>query len=124
MTRRAYIYFSLTFLLGIVVGGVGVFYYVWHTGQWHRAPSRERIVGHLKRELNLSDAQVQQIGQIMDEAAKKHQLLQQQVEPQFQALHKETRDRIRQILNPDQLQKFNELVRRHEEERPHRRNGP
>ncbi len=114
MTRRAYIYFALTFLLGIVVGGAGVFYYVWHTGGWRRPPSKERVVRHLKHELNLSDAQVQQLGQIMDDSGRKHEQLRQQLEPQFQALHNETRDRIRQILNPDQLQKFNELVRQHE----------
>jgi Spy/CpxP family protein refolding chaperone len=123
MTRRAYIYFALTFLLGVIVGGVGVFYYTWHTGHWHRGFSRERVVRHLKRELNLTDAQVQQLNQIMDDAGAKHRQLQQQVEPQFQALHEETQNRIRQILNPDQLQKFNEIVRQREE-RARQHKGP
>jgi Spy/CpxP family protein refolding chaperone len=123
MTRRAYIYFALTFLLGVIVGGVGVFYYTWHTGHWHRGFSRERVVRHLKRELNLTDAQVQQLNQIMDDAGAKHRQLQQQVEPQFQALHEETQNRIRQILNPDQLQKFNEIVRQREE-RARQHTGP
>jgi Spy/CpxP family protein refolding chaperone len=123
MTRRAYLYFALTFLLGVIVGGVGVFYYTWHTGHWHRGFSRERVVRHLKRELNLTDAQVQQLNQIMDDAGAKHRQLQQQVEPQFQALHEETQNRIRQILNPDQLQKFNEIVRQREE-RARQHTGP
>ena len=123
MTRRAYIYFALTFLLGVIVGGVGVFYYTWHTGHWHRGFSRERVVRHLKRELNLTDAQVQQLNQIMDDAGAKHRQLQQQVEPQFQVLHEDTQNRIRQILNPDQLQKFNEMVRQREE-RARQHKGP
>jgi len=122
MTRRAYLYFTLTFLLGIVVGGAGTYYYAWHNGLWHRRFSKERVVSHLKSELRLSDSQVQQLGQIMDEADQKHRQLQQQVNPQFQALHDETNDKIRTILTPDQLTRFNELVREAEERR--KRVGP
>ena len=113
MTRRVYIYFALTFLLGVVVGGGGVFYYGWHSG--FLRPSRHGLVRRLTRELNLSDAQVQQLSQIMDDAEKKHRQLQEQVRPQFQALHEETRDRIRKILNPDQVARFDEINRQFEQ---------
>lgn len=117
MTRRAYLYFALTFLFGIVVGSAGTYYYAWHHGLWHRRPSKERVISHLKRELNLSDTQVQQLNQIMDEAGQKHRQLQGQIDPQFRALHDETNGKIRTLLNPDQLTKFNELVRQSEERR-------
>ena len=61
-------------------------------------------MAHLKKDLNLSDAQAQQVGQIFDESSQKMRDLQKQMDPQFQAIHKETRARIRQILNPDQAE--------------------
>ena len=73
------------------------------------------MVRRLTRELNLSDPQTQQLSQIMDDAEKKHQQLQEQFRPQFQALHEETRDRIRKILNPDQVVRFDEINRQFEQ---------
>ncbi|HUU14308.1 MAG TPA: hypothetical protein VM182_11450 [Terriglobia bacterium] len=117
MTRRAYIYFVATFLLGIVVGGAGVLFYAWNTGLWHRRPSNERIVRRLTRDLNLSPTQMEQLKQIMDDSEKKIGELRTQVGPQFDAIREEGHERIRKILSPEQLQKFNELVRRHGERR-------
>ena len=117
MTRRAYIYFLLTFLLGIIVGGSGVFYYGWYSGQWHHEFDRQRVIDRMKHELNLDDSQVQKLTQILQESGKKRRELEQKNQPEFDALRKETRDQVRQILNPDQLVKFNEHVRRADEKR-------
>ncbi len=117
MTRRAYIYFIATFLLGIVVGGAATLFVAWNTGLWHRRPSKERIVRRLTRDLNLSPAQVEQLRGIMDDSEKKMQELRTQVGPQFDAIREDGHERIRKILNPGQLEKFNGLVRRHEERR-------
>jgi len=119
MTRRVYLYFTLTFLLGVIIGASGVFFFAWHTGHWHRSSSRNRFVSHLKGELNLSEAQVQQLTQIMEESAKRFADLQKQSAPQFHAVREETRNRIRQILTPDQAAKFDEIVRRWEGKRKH-----
>lgn len=117
ISRRAYFYFVLTFLLGAVVGGSGVFFYAWYGGHWHRGFDKQRVVRRLTRRLNLSGKQVQQLNEIMDETARKHAELQHQVEPQFEALHREARDRVRQILNAQQIAKFNEMVREYDERR-------
>jgi Spy/CpxP family protein refolding chaperone len=124
MTRRAYLYFFVTIILGAVLGGVGVYYFVWYTGrlQHPRGFNRDRAVVHLKKELNLSDAQTQQLERIFDESSQKTLDLQKQIDPQFHAIHLDTRARIRQILNPDQQRKFDELVKAIEERR--RRRGP
>ena len=123
MTRRAYLYFGATIVLGAILGGVGVYYFFWHTGRIQHPGgfNKNRAVAHLKKELNLSDAQIQQVGQILDESSQKMTDLQKQVDPQFQAIHMETRARIRQILNPDQAKKFDELVRSIDER--HKRRG-
>ncbi len=117
MTRRAYVYFIAIFLLGVVVGGAGFLFYAWNTGRWHRRPTKERIVLRLSRDLNLSEAQVEQFRQIMDDSEKRMKELRTQVGPQFHAIREEGHERIRKILNPEQLKKFNDLLRRHEERR-------
>jgi len=114
MTRRAYLYFVLTFLLGALVGGAVVFSYGWYRGRWHRGANKERIVRRMTRELNLTSAQAQQLSEIMDASIKKHAELREQFGPQFKAIRDETNDRIRQILTPEQVTKFNEMVRRFE----------
>ena len=117
MTRRAYLYFVLTFLLGGAVGGSGMYFYAWHSGRWSRGFSKEHVVRHLKHELGLSEPQVHQLHEILDEFDGKFAGLHRQVEPQFTALEEERRNRIRQILNPEQVAKFNDLVRGWEERR-------
>ncbi len=126
MTRRAYLYFGATIVLGAILGGVGVYYFMWHTGRLQRPGgfNKDRAVAHLKKVLSLSDAQIQQVGQIFDEAAQKMVDLQKQLDPQSQAIHMETRARIRQILNPDQAKKFDELVRQIDERHKRRGSSP
>jgi Spy/CpxP family protein refolding chaperone len=123
MTRRVYLYFILTIVLGAILGGVGVYYFLWNTGriQHPRVLNADRVA-HLKRELNLSDDQAQQVGKIFEESSQKARDLQRQLDPQFQAIHMETRARIRQILNPDQQKKFDGYVRAIDER--HKQHGP
>jgi len=117
MTRRAYLYFAVTFVLGVVVGGCGIFFYAWYGGHWHREFDRQRVVRHLTREVHLSEAQVRQVDQIFADTAKSYSELHKQVDPQFDAIRAQTRDRIRQILTPEQVAKFNEMVRQADERR-------
>jgi len=120
MTRRAYLYFVLTFLLGVLVGGAGAVFYGWYTGRWQHKFDRQRILRHLRHDLNLSDSQAQHLDQILQDTEKKFKDLHAKTEPEFEAVHQETRERIRRILNPDQLARFNEMVRRFDEMRKSR----
>jgi len=120
MTRRAYFYFALIFVFGAVVGAAGTYYYVWHAGLLRRTFNREHAIARYKNNLHLSDGQVSQLRQILGDWDKQYSDLQKQVEPQFSTLHEQTRDRIRQILSPEQLQKFNETARRNDEARKRR----
>jgi Spy/CpxP family protein refolding chaperone len=117
MSRRAYLYFALTFLLGAIVGGISVYYYAWSAGHWHRPFDRQGFVRRLKGELNLSDTQVPQLEQILEGSTTKVRSAQQQADAQFNAIREETRNNIRQILSPQQTQKFDEFVRRLDERR-------
>jgi hypothetical protein len=117
MSRRAYLYFALTFLLGAIVGGACVYYYAWSTGHWHRPFNRRSFISRLKSDLDLSDMQVHELEQIVDDSTGKVQSAQQQADSQLNAIRQETRSRIRQILSPEQTQKFDGLVRRWDERR-------
>jgi len=117
MSRRAYLYFVLTFLLGAIVGGTSVYYYAWSTGHWHRPFNRQDFVRRLKVELNLSDTQVSQVEQIIEGTTGKLRSAQQQADAQFNSIREESRNGIRKILSPEQIQKFDELVRRWDERR-------
>ncbi len=113
VTRRAYLYFVLTFILGLIVGSALTLIYAWHSGRWrHGPPTRQWIVAHLKHDLNLDNAQTAQVNQIIKDDMAKIQVLEQQMEPQIAAIRKQGRDRIRKILNPTQLAKFNAMVAR------------
>jgi len=122
MSRRAYLYFLATIVLGAVLGGSGVYYYLWQSGRVQHPFNKEHAVAHLQKSLNLTDAQVKQVSQILDESSQKVRDLQRQIDPQFAAIHQETRARIRQILTPEQSQKFDELIRAVDAR--HRRRGP
>ncbi len=115
MTRRAYLYFLLTFLLGVVVGGLGLFSYAWYGGRWHQNLNPERVLKHLKTEFALSEAQARQLAPAVDDWVKKHNDLKRQVDPQFESLREEFRNRVRQVLDAKQLEKFNNLVRQHDD---------
>jgi Spy/CpxP family protein refolding chaperone len=74
--------------------------------------------------LKLSADQTAQLDKIMEESFKKIAEQRKQMEPQFKAIHEETTSRIRQILTPEQLTKFNEMVRRFEDRRSRERPPP
>lgn len=117
-TRRAYIYFTLTFLLGVLAGGAGSFFYGWRMMGPPGGPARrERILRHMTRELELNDNQVQQIRVIMEETGSKIQELRKQHRPEFDAIRTESHDRIRKVLTPQQAVKFEEMVKKFEERR-------
>ena len=112
MRRRAYIYFVLIFVLGFLIGAAGMYSYGWYTGHWRRPFNRHRVIDYLQKELNLSQGQTQQLQQIFNEMGQKEEDLRNQMAPQFQAIREEARSETRKILNDQQLQKFNEMVKR------------
>jgi Spy/CpxP family protein refolding chaperone len=114
-TRRVYVYFAATFLLGVLAGGAGVFFYGSRMIGPQGGPARrERILRHMTRDLNLNDAQAQQVRAILEETGNKIQDLRKQHRPEFDAVRKESHDRIRKVLTPEQAGKFEEMVKKFE----------
>ncbi|HEV2426080.1 MAG TPA: hypothetical protein VGZ29_14715 [Terriglobia bacterium] len=115
MQRRAALYFVLTLVIGVALGAVGMFLYAWYGGHWRRPMTRRDFVKYLTEELKLDSNQTQQVTQILEGASKKFQALHAQTHPQFDVLREQTDAQIRQVLRPDQAQKFDQVIHKWEQ---------
>lgn len=121
-TRRVYLYFAVTFLLGVLAGGAGMLFYGWRMVP-PKESMQERILRRMTRNLDLNPNQVQQIRAIMEGTGSKIDALRKQHRPEFDAILTESRDRIRKLLTPEQATKFDEMVKKFEERRNRRDQG-
>lgn len=117
MTRRAYVYFVVTFLIGVAVGGAGVYYYGWSAGKWRHPWNEDAFIHNWSRQLNLTPTQVKEFRSIINGEITQRKAIDEQKRPQIEALRHQTGQRIRGILSPQQVTKFNEIIQRHREAR-------
>jgi uncharacterized membrane protein len=114
----------LIFMLGAMAGAL-----VMHRTDQHRIESimkgesrmtSEVIVARLSRKLNLDAVQEQQLSAIVRETHAQMRSVRNQYRPQIEELLKQSQDKVRTILHPDQLETFNKIVaerkKRHEAE--------
>jgi hypothetical protein len=118
--REAAILFVLVFLLGVLFGGVGN--HMWN----QRVAGQPRVVTNATRneiltscthELQLTPDQQKQLGVIIDDTRAKWIALYSPLDAQKEAIRQEGRQRIREILNPAQRQKFDGFMRQLDEQR-------
>ena len=81
------------------------------------APLRKDFLDRLERELDLTAGQRERIEKIITDGQERTRQVWQTIEPQMRGELTTTRERIRGELNPDQLQKFEEIMR-HPQRRP------
>jgi Spy/CpxP family protein refolding chaperone len=110
----------VVFLLGVLLGGVGN--HLWGERVWGKqvtttTPSKGQIVNDLTRELQLTADQQKQLGAIVDDTRAQWRTLYSTIEPQHEQIRQQSRDRIRAILTPDQKPKFEEFMKRLDEQR-------
>lgn len=123
MNRKAALLVTGVFLLGIALGAVGM-----HLAEgkvWGRSEERSRmgpgrVVERLTQELALTPDQQQQLTTILEETRKKFDTINSSIRPQIEQARHEGRVRIRSMLTPEQLPKFEEYLRRMDEERKKR----
>jgi Spy/CpxP family protein refolding chaperone len=115
--REAALLVFVVFLLGLLVGGVGG--HLWGERVWGRQeatvsrqgpPSRARIVNDFTRELQLTPDQQEKVGAIIDDTRA-------QWAAQHEGIRERGRERIRAILTPEQLPKFEQFMQRIDEQR-------
>jgi Spy/CpxP family protein refolding chaperone len=127
--RKAAIWVAVVFLLGAAAGGMLGYGY----GYAHRSVSaasapapeperRARSVERLTHELSLTSDQAKQLDAILVQWHAEVKVIHDQNDARLEQERQKGRDQIRAILTPEQKPKFEEFLRRHDEER--KRNAP
>jgi Spy/CpxP family protein refolding chaperone len=81
------------------------------------AAQRAQYRDNLAHELDLTADQQKQIDAILDSVQARYDAIHQSVVPQFDQARQEGRAQIRQLLTPDQQPKFDDFMKRMDEER-------
>jgi Spy/CpxP family protein refolding chaperone len=131
--RKALALIALVFVLGVALGAVG------HSLADRRVlgartqppapflqprPNPPRAVARLTTELKLTPEQQKQIGDILADTQHRYDAIHDQMNPQFAQIREQGHDQIRQILTPEQRPKFEDFLRRVDEERRRRAANP
>jgi Spy/CpxP family protein refolding chaperone len=120
--RKAVLWIVAVFVLGIALGGVSGYVFA------HRVPAapssqlsdearRHQKVAMLTSLLSLTSEQQAQINAIFIDTSGQFQAIHKQSDAQIDAVRQKTRDRTRAVLTPEQLPKFEEYLRKLDEER-------
>ncbi len=103
------------FLVGVLVGGLGT--HLFFVNQPHRpGPGGFRgdhFLELLERELALTTDQMRRIEEILEQSHAEGDALRREMLPRLRTTMAETRDRIREVLTPEQQAKFEELRQQH-----------
>jgi Spy/CpxP family protein refolding chaperone len=124
--QRAAIWVAVVFLLGASLGGL-VGYVFAHRSVSANAPltaqeRRAKKVEELTRAADLTPEQRQQLEAILTQLHGEYKALREQSDEQINQARQQGRNQIRAILTPEQQPKFEEFLKRMDEER--KRNAP
>lgn len=119
------------FVLGVALGALGMYLegarvMAGHPAQPVRltpAQRNDRTVDSLTKELGLNPQQQGQLKAILEQTGAGYKSIHDEESPKVEAVRQKGRDQIRAILTPDQLPKFEETLRRMDEERKKRAQG-
>lgn len=121
--QKATLWLAIIFVLGAALGGIFGYALASHhsyaaapmvlTAEARRAQRREQMT----REVNLNTEQQKQVGAILDQAQIEYKAVHDVMDPQIEAVRQKTRDKIRVLLSADQKPKFEEFLRKLDEER-------
>jgi Spy/CpxP family protein refolding chaperone len=119
--RKAAAWVAAVFVLGVALGGVLGYMFARHTVSAAASLSdeakRAQKVERLTRELNLTDAQRQQLDVILAQVHAEYAAIHKQSDPQIEDARQRGRNRIRAILTEEQKPKFEVFLKNLDEER-------
>ena len=118
MNRKALLVVAIVFVLGVAVGAMG--FYLASNQVVAGGDRRATLVERLTMELSLTPEQQGQLTAILDESKKRYDEIYAPIRPQVDAVRQQGRQKIRAILNAEQLAKFEDRLRRMDEERAKR----
>jgi hypothetical protein len=119
--REAAVLVGVVFLLGVLLGGVAT--HLWGERVWgmrsETAPlvPRNRLVGELTEELQLTADQQKQLHLIILDTQDKWRELYGPLEGRRADIREQSHDQMRAILTPEQKPKFDAFMRRLDEQR-------
>jgi len=120
-TRKAALWVGVVFLLGAALGGMLGYVFAHRViaapPQMTDAEKRVQKVQRLTQELNLSLEQQKQLDAIMTSVQAQYKAIHQSTDPQIDQARQKGREQIRAILTPEQKPKFEEFLKRLDEER-------
>ena len=102
-------------MISLLVGfALGAAYGQWHARDsfhkcWKHGSMKQHMLERFDRELHLTADQKKQVAAIFDARHPQMEALQAEMKPKFEALRNATQAEIRQILNPDQEKKLDEM---------------
>jgi Spy/CpxP family protein refolding chaperone len=126
--RKAVLLVFVLFLLGIALGSVGTYVVTTRVMAARPQASLARNPGHVMamftRDLNLNPDQQTQIQAILNDTRAHYAQLHEKLDPEYEQVRQQGRQRIRQVLTPEQQPKFEELLRQIDEDRLRRQGSP
>ncbi len=119
---KAQLAIVIVFLLGVAAGALGLtFYSRWNDAGrpsgWTGKFDRERYVKQMTEAVGLRSDQRDPLNAILDETREEFLALRSRMRPQFDEVRQRARQRIRGILSAEQQARFEEFLRRWDEER-------
>ncbi|HEY2646747.1 MAG TPA: hypothetical protein VGI34_07220 [Candidatus Acidoferrales bacterium] len=125
--RKAVLLVFVLFILGIALGGVGTYLVTERVQAARPQPTLAHNPAHTMaiytRDLNLNPEQQSQIEAILNEMRAGYAGLHEKLDPEYEQVRQQGRERIRQVLTPDQRPKFEDLLRQIDEDRRRRQNN-
>ena len=122
--RKAVLLVFVLFVLGIALGSVGTYVVTLRVQaarpQATLAHNPARTMAMYTRDLNLSLDQQNQIQAILNDTRSRYAELHEKLDPEYEQVRQLGRDRIRQLLTPEQRPKFEDLLRQMDEDRRQR----
>jgi Spy/CpxP family protein refolding chaperone len=124
--QKAALWVGVVFLLGAALGAT-LGYVFAHRSYAATTPAmtdqakRQQKVDHLTQELGLSGDQRQQLDAIITDIQAEYKAIRKTTDPQIDVARQKGREHIRAILTPEQRPKFEEFLKKIDEER--KKNG-
>lgn len=126
--RKAAVWVAVVFLIGAALGGVFGYFYGHRsivsasTPPLSEPARRAKRVEQLTQDLSLTSAQSKQLDSILSQLHAEYKSNHDQFDAQMSQTRHKGRDEIRAILTPDQKPKFEEFLKKLDEDR--KRNNP
>ena len=111
-SRKAFFLVFLVFALGIALGALGTYVVTTRVLAAHSPAVRSpaSTIAVFTRDLNLTPEQQKQIQAILNDTRAHYAEIHKRDDPEYDKTREEGRDRIRQVLTPEQGPKFEELL--------------